>query len=87
MTERKQVNPVLLRLDKSAFDEAISELNVYVAELPLELLKLPVGFFDTPSKLFRLEHSPASVGADVTILLKPSDLFLDWLAARRAINR
>lgn len=64
--------------------EAIKELKLYVPNVPLELRERIFSLLDLPAELFRLESVPASVGADLSVLLKPSDRLLDCLAAARA---
>jgi hypothetical protein len=63
----------------------MSELKVHsVLKGVLEVLDFPVGLFECLAEIIRFEHSTAPIGANVTILLKPSDLVSDWFATTGA---
>lgn len=70
-------------IDYSEFQATMSELYLYVPNLPPQICDRLFGLFDSPAKLFRFENGPAAVRAGVTFLLKPTDLLLDLLSACR----
>jgi hypothetical protein len=75
-----------INCDTSEIQPILSELNLYIGKLPLEIREFLLGLFDSPAKIFRLENGPAAVGAGLTVLLKPTDLLLDLLSACRTGN-
>ena len=79
-------NPIPLLLDASEAINAMSELEMHLPGASLELREEIRSLFDFPAELLRIEQAPASVGAGVSCLLKPTDRFLDLLAACRAFN-
>jgi hypothetical protein len=77
---------VELQIDTAHLLAALSELELNVnrlGELPHRVRKLALAIRNLPSKLVRLEMSPAAVGA-VLVALEPGDGLLDLLAACRA---
>ena len=78
----------IVKLDASDYLAALSELDLHAQALrkaPKSLLHRCLRLFNTPSKVCRIE-AVSTKRATTTLALKPSDSFLDLLAALRASN-
>jgi len=80
------MTPITIHCDTNEIDAVLSELNLYIPKVPLKVRNLLLRLVDSPSELIRFEHSPAPVGAGLTVFLKPTDRLLDLLTACRTGN-
>ena len=76
--------PVTISCDWRPFEDAMDSVHELLDARP-EFVKFFLGLLDSSAELGRFESQPAT-GAHLSVLLKPTDLFLDFLAALRAIN-
>ena len=70
----------------AALANAMQEVDLYLespGKLLTEFVKLTLALLDSPAKLCRIEGGPATVRAGLTMLRKPSDVFLDLVTAAR----
>lgn len=79
---------VKLKLDSKGFESALKLLRERL-EAPEISSKVVQCFFSIPDvfgKLFRFERGSTVVGASLVVLLKPSDLLLDFLSTAGAVE-
>lgn len=76
-------NEITLDLDASALEQVLNELLENLADAPLKVRELALGFIKRQPQLAVIDSGPAS-GAVVPLLLKPSQGLLDLVRAVRA---
>lgn len=71
--------------DSSELSETLTTLSAQIAKAGGEFTNLALDLVKIPAQLVRIDNG-ATLGATVTLLFKPSDLLLDFVAAVRACN-
>jgi hypothetical protein len=74
---------VTLRAEAWDLEQVVWQLERDLADAPLQVRELALGFIERAPELVCLEQG-AATGAGVTVLLKPSQRLLDLVAAVRA---
>ena len=78
------ISSIKLTLDSSAFTAAMDSARELLEARP-EFVEFFLGLINSPSEIGRFE-SESATRANLIALLKPTDLFLDFLAALSAVD-